>query len=125
MANCEVTDLAISAKPEMPESVEVKTTGKFHVIVSDGKPFGVKGGIDLKGEGDTYYSIAIGVRASFVFPAGWDDAQSTEYLTAEAPVRVFDFVRTYLSQATSCFPYGSVQIPPMEFLVGQDENAES
>ena len=124
MVNCEMTELAIAAKPEMPDTVEVKTTVKFHVMTSKGKPFGIKGGIDLKGEGDTYYSIAIGVRASFAFPSEWDDVKSTEYLMTEAPVRLFDFVRSYLSQVTSCFPYGSVQIPPMEFLAGQDETAE-
>lgn len=124
MLNCEVTELAIAAKPEMPDAVEVKTTGKFHVMASNGKPFGIKGGIDLKGEGDTYYSIAIGVRASFAFPNEWDEGKSTEYLMTEAPVRVFDFVRSYLNQVTSCFPYGSVQIPPMEFLAGQEETTE-
>lgn len=122
MKSCAVTDLAIATNPEMPESVDVKTDGVFHGITVDGKPSGISARIEIKGTGNAYYSIAIGLRATFAFPKEWSDEKSEHYLMEQAPVRVFDFARTYLSQATSCFPYGSVHMPPMEFTVEEEEN---
>lgn len=115
MAACHVIDLNISASPKMEDSIEVKTNAGFNFLDFDGGSPGVECRIELRGEGDTYYSVAMKVRASFLFGDDWGEDDRREYLASEAPARVFDFARTYLAQATASFPYGPMQVPPVMF----------
>lgn len=120
MESCSITSMHITTLGRPENGAEISFQSTFKGMEANGKPWGVEVTVKLRGADDTLYDIAATAQAEFSFPDGTSDTEAVEYISRQGSTRVFDFVRSYILQATACCAYGPMTIPDIGAARGVD-----
>jgi len=115
MRDCRLLDISINTPTEInnePGEVEIQLKTDYNVMNRDGNEVTVRFALGIEPTKGVYYTASLATLAAFVFPEGVDDEDIDGYLRSFAFMRMYDWSRAVLENASTTCILGSVRIPP-------------
>lgn len=121
MDECKLCRLSVEfgGFPDEGESIEMTmdiTVGKG-MPLEDGR---TAMAVDflLYSDNGKFYRIDAKAVGKFSLPPSWDDSEIDGYLKGSGANEIYAAIRVMLDTVTSCFPAGTVNVPPADIALG-------
>lgn len=115
ISRCRLLELNLSAAEALESEsseAEIELRNDFNVIGAEGNSITVRYSLSMRPNEGAYYSANMVALAEFVFPEESEDQEKDVYLKTIGLLRMYDWSRAVLENASTAGILGPLSLPP-------------